>query len=49
MCSMYGFNIKGLVLFHIRPLKTGGEEVKAHVLTYRRKEIMDMLTHSNRL
>ena len=48
MLSMYGFTIKGLVLFHIQPINNI-DYVKYHVLDYRRSDIELMLKHTNRI
>lgn len=54
MIAMYGFNIKALVLFHIKPERDSVtnsyyDEVTAYPLEYKREAIVKMLKHDNRI
>ena len=50
MLSMYGFNIKGLVLFHIKYNNAlQRDEIFTYVLDNKAKEVFKMLKHLNKL
>jgi len=54
MIAMYGFNIKGLVLFHIKPERdkttnSNIDVVTAYSLEFKREAIVKMLQHDKRI